>query len=263
MKTIIDGHLDLSWNALSHGIADITTSSWICLKTKASGGWTITHAAPCLCAPTSLPEMRRWWHRGLPGDPVGAGQIRVCGFMAAPASLGSTSPTRRSLRRSRKGSSLITSCSSDRGHLRMIRTASDLDAHWSNWAINSASTPGPIGYILAMEGADPIVDVGHAATWWELGLRSVNLVHYGKSRYAVGTGDDGPLTPDGIELLKEFAALGMILDVTHLSDTSFSQAADRFDGPVPASHNNCRALVSHQRQFSDEQIKRLIDQRRL
>ncbi len=110
-----------------------------------------------------------------------------------------------------------------------------------------------------MEGADPIVDVAHAAAWWDLGLRSVNLAHYGKSRYAVGTGDDGPLTADGVELLKEFEKLGMILDATHLSDTSFSQALDLFGGPVLASHNNCRALVPHQRQFSDEQIERLID----
>ena len=110
-----------------------------------------------------------------------------------------------------------------------------------------------------MEGADPIVDVGQAAAWWELGLRSVNLAHYGKSRYAVGTGADGPLTADGIQLLKEFEELGMILDATHLSDTSFQQALDCFSGPVLASHNNCRALVPHQRQFSDDQIRRLIE----
>ena len=91
------------------------------------------------------------------------------------------------------------------------------------------------------------------------GLRSVNLAHYGKSHYAVGTGDDGPLTADGVDLLKAFEKLGMILDATHLSDTSFSQALDLFGGPVLASHNNCRALVPHQRQFSDEQIKQLID----
>ena len=110
-----------------------------------------------------------------------------------------------------------------------------------------------------MEGADPIVDVGHAAAWWDLGLRSVNLAHYGKSRYAVGTGGDGPLTPDGVRLLKEFERLGMILDATHLSDTSFFQALDVFGGPVLASHNNCRALVPDGRQFSDEQIRLLID----
>ena len=110
-----------------------------------------------------------------------------------------------------------------------------------------------------MEGADPIVDVDQAAAWWDLGLRSVNLAHYGKSRYAVGTGGDGPLTPDGVQLLKEFERLGMILDATHLSDTSFFQALDTFGGPVLASHNNCRALVPDGRQFSDEQIRLLID----
>ena len=110
-----------------------------------------------------------------------------------------------------------------------------------------------------MEGADPIVDVEPGRAWWDLGLRSVNLAHYGKSRYAVGTGDDGPLTPDGVQLLKEFERLGMILDATHLSDTSFFQALDIFGGPVLASHNNCRALVPDGRQFSDEQIRLLID----
>jgi len=76
---------------------------------------------------------------------------------------------------------------------------------------------------------------------------------------AVGTGDDGPLTPAGIQLLKEFEQLGMILDATHLSDTSFFQALDIFPGPVLASHNNCRALVPDGRQFSDEQIRLLIE----
>ncbi len=139
----------------------------------------------------------------------------------------------------------------------MIRTAGQLDEHWRNWSADPANTP--IGYILAMEGADPIVDVDHAAAWWELGLRSVNLAHYGKSRYAVGTGGDGPLTPDGVLLLEEFERLGMILDATHLSDTSFFQALDAFGGPVLASHNNCRALVPDGRQFSDEQVRLLID----
>ena len=52
--------------------------------------------------------------------------------------------------------------------------------------------------------------------------------------------------------------VGMILDVTHLSDTSMAQALDVFSGRVLASHHNCRALVPNVRQISDEQIKRLI-----
>jgi membrane dipeptidase len=89
-------------------------------------------------------------------------------------------------------------------------------------------------------------------------LRVVGLAHYGPSAYAVGTGEAGPLTPGGVELLKQFDRLGMIVDLTHSSDPSFFQALEVFHGPVLASHNNCRALVPGDRQYSDEQIKHLI-----
>jgi membrane dipeptidase len=52
--------------------------------------------------------------------------------------------------------------------------------------------------------------------------------------------------------------LGIILDATHLCDESFRDALDHFRGPVWASHSNCRALVPHGRQFTDDQIKELI-----
>jgi membrane dipeptidase len=52
--------------------------------------------------------------------------------------------------------------------------------------------------------------------------------------------------------------LGILLDLTHLSDKAFWQALDCFNGPVLASHNNCRALVPHQRQFDDKQIRPII-----
>jgi membrane dipeptidase len=53
--------------------------------------------------------------------------------------------------------------------------------------------------------------------------------------------------------------LNIILDATHLCDDAFWDAMEIFNGPVWASHNNCRALVSHNRQFSDEMIKALIN----
>jgi membrane dipeptidase len=52
--------------------------------------------------------------------------------------------------------------------------------------------------------------------------------------------------------------LGLILDVTHLCDESLRDALDVFRGPVWASHSNCRALVDHNRQFTDEQIRELV-----
>ena len=50
----------------------------------------------------------------------------------------------------------------------------------------------------------------------------------------------------------------MILDITHPTDEAFWQAMDLYKGPIWASHHNCRALVQHQRQLTDEQIKALI-----
>jgi membrane dipeptidase len=69
----------------------------------------------------------------------------------------------------------------------------------------------------------------------------------------------GPLTKEGRELVKEMDSLHMILDVTHLTDEGFLEALDIFKGPVWASHHNCRSLVQHQRQLTDEQIKILIE----
>jgi len=59
-------------------------------------------------------------------------------------------------------------------------------------------------------------------------------------------------------LLGEMDRLGLILDATHLCDAAFWDAIDAFVGPVWASHNNCRALVDHNRQFSDDMIRALV-----
>ena len=74
-----------------------------------------------------------------------------------------------------------------------------------------------------------------------------------------GTGSEGGLTPLGRDLLKQMQELGIVLDATHLTDEAFWEAFELWDGPVWASHNNCRALVPAQRQFSDEQLKSLIE----
>jgi membrane dipeptidase len=67
------------------------------------------------------------------------------------------------------------------------------------------------------------------------------------------------MTVNGVELLRKMEELNIILDATHLCDDAFWQALDHFNGAVLASHNNCRKLVDHNRQFSDEMIKAHID----
>jgi membrane dipeptidase len=60
-------------------------------------------------------------------------------------------------------------------------------------------------------------------------------------------------------MLRALEAAGIILDLTHLADQAFYEALDAFGGPVLASHNNCRALVPGVRQFTDDQIRRIIE----
>lgn len=129
-------------------------------------------------------------------------------------------------------------------------------------AIGSCETSGcrgPIGYVLSLEGADSIMTPGHLEAAYAEGLRALGPAHYGIGRYALGHDQDGPLTSKGRELLLEMDRLGLILDVTHLCDATFSQALDVYEGPVWASHSNCRALVNDSRQLTDEQIRRLIE----
>jgi membrane dipeptidase len=148
------------------------------------------------------------------------------------------------------------------GELRLIRDRQQLDEHitsWQHWE-ERTDLPQPVpGLVISMESADPILSPGQLAAWKDAGVRMIGPAHYGPGRYAGGTSTELGLTSMGVELLAEMKRLGIILDLTHLSDEAFWQAIDLFDGVVLASHNNCRALVPHQRQFSDEQLHTIIE----
>ena len=140
------------------------------------------------------------------------------------------------------------------GKVKMITDLPELEASLAAW-MGDAADSEPLGFILGMEGGDPVVWPGQVADWWEDGLRVLGPAHYGVSAYSHGTGTVGKLTDWGRELLREMDALGMILDLSHLSEPAFWEALELFQGSVLASHNNCRALVPGDRQFSDDQLK--------
>jgi membrane dipeptidase len=143
------------------------------------------------------------------------------------------------------------------GEMVQIRTASDLEKHIKTW--ENPSENAAVGYILSLEGADSIISMKHLEKAFNYGLRAVGPAHYGPGTYAQGTDSTGGIGIKGREFLKEIARLGIILDVTHLCDDSFRETLDIYKGPVWASHNNCRAFVPHNRQFSDEQITELAE----
>ncbi len=148
----------------------------------------------------------------------------------------------------------------DAGEMTQIRCRADLDAHLARWNDASVSDEQkPVGYVLSLEGADSLVNLSYLERAYAYGLRAIGPAHYGPGRYAPGTGMSGPLTAMGRELLREMDRLGLILDVTHLTDEGFTEAMRLYEGPVWASHHNCRVLVPHQRQLADEQIRALLE----
>lgn len=150
------------------------------------------------------------------------------------------------------------------GEMVQLRDAGALRRHVALWEGALGRGDGshlklPVGYVLSLEGADSLLSLDHLHRAHAYGLRAIGPAHYGPGVYANGTDSSGRLNARGVDLLREVGALGMILDATHLCDDAFWQALDLFQGPVWASHHNCRTLVPHNRQLSDEMIRALAE----
>lgn len=144
-----------------------------------------------------------------------------------------------------------------KGILRQVTDLESLNQHLTDWETNPDETP--IGFVLTMEGADPVVDPDQVIDWWEQGLRSISLVHYGISSYAHGTHAPGGLLPRAKPLLKAMDEVGMILDISHMAEGTFYEALEIFNGSLMATHNCCHVFVPDDRQLKDEQIKLLAE----
>lgn len=145
------------------------------------------------------------------------------------------------------------------GEMKQITNTQTLAESLALWENSSELTP--ICYLLSLEGADSIISMKHLETAYADGLRAIGPAHYGPGVYANGTDSAGRLSSKGVELLHTMDELDMILDMTHLNDDAFWHALEIYKGSIWASHNNCRAFVNHNRQFSDEMIKALIDRK--
>ncbi len=259
VRLLLDAHLDLSWNALSYDRDQLQSIAELRRRERS-----LTGKGRGRCT-VSLPEMRK------SGVAVCLGTI-LC--RAAP--LGRQGKE-GAWPKSRGGVILredldfvnqtVASATGrgqleyylllqEQGELELIRTRADLDRIWAAWERGGES---PIGCILSMEGADPIVTPEQAELWFERGLRTACLAHYGPSAYAMGTGGDGPLTEAGKKLTAEFDRLGVILDLVHTADRAFDEALEIYGRPVFCSHGNCRALVPGDRQLTDAQIRSIVE----
>lgn len=242
----IDAHLDLSMNALEwnrdlrRAIAEINQRERE-LTDKPDRGKGVV----------SLPELRR-------GE-IGLVVATQIGRYVAPDNLlpGWHSPEQAWAQT--QGQLAWYKAMEEDGEMVQITDLEGLEKHIELWRYAKSTPNKPVGYILSLEGADSIVTIKHLERAYRYGLRAIGPAHYGPGRYANGTDSAGKMGKEGLELLKEIERLGIILDATHLCDDAFWQALDNFNGHIWASHNNCRALVNHNRQYSDEMIRELIN----
>jgi membrane dipeptidase len=134
--------------------------------------------------------------------------------------------------------------------LRFVRSSNDLPS----WPVAENE---PLPAIMLMEGPDALRTPDDLPGWFEAGLRIVGLA-WRRTRFAGGTDAPGPLTAEGVELIRHLDDFGIIHDASHLADESFWQFMERASGPVMASHSNCRAIVPTDRQLSDDMIREIV-----
>jgi membrane dipeptidase len=245
---IIDAHLDLAWNAL-HNDRDVTRAVRD-IRAQENGIQMPNRGL----ATVGLPDLQR----GRVAVVVGTVFARCTGKPAADLDF----HTPQHCHAAGRGQLEFYRALDEAGIIRMITTAASLAEHLALWRRQEAEvmreTPVP-GLIVSIECADPLTEPEALNDWHAAGVRLLGLSHYGLCRYAGGTNSKDGLTDRGRRLLKVMAELNMPLDLSHTSDPSFDEAVRSFDGPIFASHNNCRTLVPKQRQFANDQLQTIID----
>jgi membrane dipeptidase len=253
---IIDGHLDMAANALALR-RDLTQPVQV-LREREGGirrrsghkdslerrqGPLIPEQGP---ATVSLPEMRA----GRVGIMV---STLMCRVQASGPDTTHAARTREAAYAVARSHLAYYQALIRQGEISWIRDIPELEACIRAWENPSLQTP--VGLILSMESADPILGPEQVPEWHEAGLRSVSLTHFGSNTYGHGTGARGGLFPSAYPLMDALRKTGIVLDLTHAAELAFWQILDYWDGPVHASHCNCRALVPGQRHLTDDMLK--------
>jgi membrane dipeptidase len=256
MPLIIDSHQDLAWNMLTYG-RDYTRSVVETRKLEAG---------------TYIPDVN--------GDALVGWPEYQRGQVAVVFSTLYATPAKR-----KESSDIIWYADPEKAHrlyrdqitvyrrladshpdkFCLVSSSKELDSvieHWSRPVLDGDQSEGhPVGMVYLMEGADGIRSPRELAEWYDLGLRLIGLAWAG-TRYCGGTGEPGPLTPEGRELIAAMADYKFVLDLSHMDEAAALESLDRYDGPVMATHANCAALLKgseSNRHLRDHVIEGLIE----
>jgi membrane dipeptidase len=212
---IVDGHLDIAWNALAEGRTfegDPAPGYVVSRAALAQAGVGLVFAT-IYCAPAGR---RRAKGPRFAYTTPGEARLMALAQLGYYRSVG----------------------------MPLLRDRAQLRDHVAGWR------RGGLAAVLLMEGADPIEDPIRLEHWVEAGLRIIGPA-WSRTRYSGGTGAPGGLTELGFQLLRSMRRHGLILDLSHLAEAAVSDAFGVWKGPLIASHSNARALAPGDRQISD------------
>ena len=215
---IVDGHLDIGWNAVAEGRGFLAPPA---------PGWLVSR--PSLAA-------------------AGVGLIFAT-LYTAPARAGRAMRTRFVYENGHEAHIMAVvqvnyyrSCG-----LQMIGSQAELAAYLRGWK------KGRLAAVMLMEGADPVETPSQLGAWTDMGVRIIGPA-WGGTRYSGGTGAPGGLTELGRQLLKAMRRKRVILDLSHMADQSVADAFSMWRGPIMASHSNAREIVPGDRQVTQSTV---------
>ena len=127
--------------------------------------------------------------------------------------------------------------------------------------IRAAKQGGKIAIMIGVEGGHAIEDsLDTLRELYELGARYMTLTHVNTNNWCDSSGDaarHGGLTAFGRDVVRTMNDLGMIVDVSHISDGAFAHVIETTRVPVVATHSSCRALCRHPRNMTDDMLRAL------
>ena len=215
---IVDGHLDIAWNAISAGrpfVGPPAPGYVVSRPTLAAAGVGLIFAT-LYCAPTrARRSMRTRFVYGSPHEAYLMATAQVNYYRSVG--------------------------------LDLLLDRRQLSTYAAGWR------KGRLAAVLLMEGADPVETPAQLGAWVERGVRIVGPAWSG-TRYSGGTNAPGGLTALGHQLLKAMRRQGVILDLSHMAQQAVNDALAVWRGPIMASHSNARALLGGDRQVSDETV---------
>lgn len=253
MPLIIDSHQDIAWNTLTYG-RDYTRSAYETRRLEAG---------------TVVPDLNGDCTVGWPEYQRGQVATIFATLFAPPARKKEAGDTvfyadfqtaHRLYRDQITFYRRLVDSHPDK--FRLVASTKELDSVIEHWSKPTPEEEGhPVGMIYLMEGADGIRSPNELEEWHDLGVRIIGLAWAG-TRYCGGTGEPGPLTDEGRDLLSAMMDYHFLLDLSHMDEAAAVESLDRYEGPVLATHSNCAALMrgaETNRHLPDHVIRGLIE----